>query len=628
MSPPPPPPPPGEVAFGVQFNPGVSLFPHQRRVLQWLAERDRAPLFPHLGSLLVAEMGLGKTIMGETWALSEVLRRAAAGAPQVPALAIVPVSLLYVWEQEWYDFFQAQQGGPGGLRVLVLHKDNPELDIDALTLEELLSYHLVITNYETVMYAARSLPEDYVSPPLYEDAEEVDGWLRPLLELPYELRPFGTQLLFATQWAAVLLDESHRISNPLTSTFLAVMLLRSRRKLCLSGTPIKNVAEDMFSQMRFLNFEEVTDRKEWSEAVYFDLQLQKHVLAMNYKEAGITLPRMHTEVLEVKLSPEEWDVFAFFMQRARGGNAAQRLAMITRARQACNSPGLLLTTAAEQGQGQAKRRRAGRAAPQGPLTTHLEPFAEEDPDALRLHEWILGNANTFSKARLNSSKLECLREHLRRHVLPAGEKFLVFSAFSETLRLIQEMLIVTGVCQETDLIIFDGSLSPSQRRAAQDLFRSTEPLAPRGLLLQNGAGAVGLTLTAANWVYMFDHWFSPAVGRQAVARIARIGQTRETHVVYLVASDTYDEYIINMQGEKQILSNQMIHGEEEQESKEQLAAFEKIMAKVGGGSGGGGKRKAAPVEKKKDRSGAGGGGGGGGGRRGGGGTSSSKARGG
>jgi non-specific serine/threonine protein kinase len=103
---------------------------------------------------------------------------------------------------------------------------------------------------------------------------------------------------------------------------------------------------------------------------------------------------------------------------------------------------------------------------------------------------------------------------------------------------------------------FDGSTSPSERERAIQNFQSNEEC--RVFLISLKAGGVGLNLTAADYVYIVDPWWNPAVEQQAIDRTHRIGQTKNIFAYRMICKDTIEDKIMQLQEKKRILAKELI----------------------------------------------------------------------
>jgi len=150
----------------------------------------------------------------------------------------------------------------------------------------------------------------------------------------------------------------------------------------------------------------------------------------------------------------------------------------------------------------------------------------------------------------HSIKLEELTREITENI--SDHKALVFSQFLGMLGLIKEKLTALGVPFE----YFDGSTSVTDRQKAIDNFQNNPEC--RVFLISLKAGGVGLNLTAADYVYIVDPWWNPAVEQQAIDRTHRIGQTRNIFAYRMICKDTVEDKIIQLQERKRLLAKELI----------------------------------------------------------------------
>jgi len=286
--------------------------------------------------------------------------------------------------------------------------------------------------------------------------------------------------------------------------------LRGAFKINLSGTPVENSLEDLWSQFHFLNPGLLGSRASFSESVERAVQAGDVVMAIRLKKkvAPFILRRMKRDVakelppktevvLECELSHEErvvYDSILAACQRdvvdklADGGDVFSILELLLRLRQSC---------------------------------CHLSLIPGQ-------------TAQT-------SSKLELLLESLSASI-EQGHRALVFSQWTSLLDLVEPKLADAGISFSR----IDGGTS--DRETVVREFQAEG--GPSVLLLSLKAGGVGLNLTAADHVYILDPWWNPAVEDQAADRAYRIGQENPVLVHRLVARETVEERVLELQERK------------------------------------------------------------------------------
>src|SRR5690606_28789318 len=153
-----------------------------------------------------------------------------------------------------------------------------------------------------------------------------------------------------------------------------------------------------------------------------------------------------------------------------------------------------------------------------------------------------------------SIKLEELTREINENI--GNHKALVFSQFLGMLSLIRGRLEELGI----DYEYFDGSTSAAQREVVIKRFQEDENC--RIFLISLKAGGVGLNLTAADYVYIVDPWWNPAVEQQAIDRTHRIGQTKNIFAYRMICKDTIEDKIIQLQEKKRMLARDVITDDE------------------------------------------------------------------
>ena len=151
------------------------------------------------------------------------------------------------------------------------------------------------------------------------------------------------------------------------------------------------------------------------------------------------------------------------------------------------------------------------------------------------------------------AKLDLLLPQLRE-VLEEGHKALVFSQFTSFLALVRDHLDAEGI----SYLYLDGRTR--DRQAKVETFQSDPDC--RLFLISLKAGGLGLNLTAADYVYLLDPWWNPAVEAQAIDRAHRIGQDRPVFASRIVARDTVEEKILELQKSKRQLADAVIQADE------------------------------------------------------------------
>jgi superfamily II DNA or RNA helicase len=440
-----------------------ALRPYQQQGVDWLQH-----LASHgLGGFLADDMGLGKTAQ----TIANICVEHAEGRLTAPALIVVPTSLVANWTAELTKFSPH-------LSVVVLH--GLERHEKRERLEDV---HVVITTYTV----------------LTRDIEIMK-------HLP---------------WHIVVLDEAQAIKSPEARATRAVCQLKTTNKICLSGTPIENNLDELWSQFAFLMPGLLGDRRGFTKR--FRTPIEKNgdpecraqlvqriapfILRRTKSEVATELPPKHTILRRITLAPDQRELYETIR-------------------------GTLYETVREQ---MAERTLAqSRVIVLDALLKLRQACC--DPRLVRL-----GN----TRGTESSAKLDDLMEMISE-LIPEGRRILVFSQFTSMLDLIKPRLHEAGV----PFVELRGDTR--DRATPVETFEAGKvPL----FLISLKAGGRGLNLTSADTVIHYDPWWNPAVEAQASDRAHRIGQTKSVFVYKLIATDTVEERILELQQRKAELAS-------------------------------------------------------------------------
>lgn len=333
------------------------------------------------------------------------------------------------------------------------------------------------------------------------------------------------KLLLSVQFDYLVLDESQAIKNPASKVTRAASLLQAKHRLCMSGTPLQNNTFDIFAQMNFLNpgmlgsmeffrqefaipidkFGE-EDRKDHLRKILYPF-----ILRRTKEQVAKDLPDKTETILYCEMQEEQQKIYDAYRNDFRNqilgtievqGIQKSQLTILQglmKLRQICDSPAIL---------------------------------------------------NETEKFENHSIKLEELSREITENI--SNHKALVFSQFLGMLALIKEKLDQLGVKYE----YFDGSTAAPDREKAIQSFQNDTSV--RVFLISLKAGGVGLNLTAADYVYIVDPWWNPAVEQQAIDRTHRIGQEKNIFAYRMICKDTIEDKIIQLQEKKRALAKDLI----------------------------------------------------------------------
>jgi|GEM_PF-514435 len=320
---------------------------------------------------------------------------------------------------------------------------------------------------------------------------------------------------------ALILDEAQNVKNPDAAVSKAVRALNARHRLALTGTPLENRTRDLWSIIECVSPGYFGTRKRFEERFggaditgaerrLLASRLRPIMLRRRKSEVAPDLPPRTEEARRCDLTAEQRRLYLVTLRASkrlvdelgRSGQEGEKariqiLAALTRLRQICCHPGLV------------------------------------DPEL----------------AGAGSSKFDLLLEILDP-LLEEGHKVLVFSQFARCIQLLAGELTRRKVRH----FVLTGATQRRERVVAG--FQECQE--PAVFLVSLKAGGTGLNLTAASYVVLFDPWWNPAVEAQAIDRTHRIGQTRPVMAYRLVAADTIEEKILELQRDKASLADAVV----------------------------------------------------------------------
>ena len=342
----------------------------------------------------------------------------------------------------------------------------------------------------------------------------------------YGIVRLDTELLASYKFDYVILDESQAIKNPSSTTSQAVRQLRSKHRLILTGTPVENSTMDLWSQMSFINpgllGTQAFFRKEFLKPI------EKH------QDEG------RTKRLHALIKP--------FILRRHKAQVAKELPEKTEQLSYCSMT-----------EEQAHAYEETKSFYRNKILRNLDEHGPASTQFLLLQgltrlRQIANHPRLADENYAHESGK--LREVLRmiRNVVAEGHKVLVFSQF------VQHLALVRTALDERQLAYAYLDGATRNRPAEVTRFQETESL--KIFLISLKAGGIGLNLTAADYVFILDPWWNPAVEAQAVDRAHRIGQQRPVFTYKFITQGTVEEKILALQRRKLALVSELIATDE------------------------------------------------------------------
>jgi SNF2 family DNA or RNA helicase len=347
-----------------------------------------------------------------------------------------------------------------------------------------------------------------------------------LILTSYGITRLDIELLQQFYFNYIILDESQVIKNPTSNISKAVRELKSRHKLVLTGTPIENTTLDLWSQISFINpgilgpqtyfrneYQNPIEKKnDESRSRKLHSVIKPFILRRHKSQVATELPEKVENVQYSTMTPEQEkryeEVKSVYREKivnlieteGLGNSRFMILEGLTKLRQLANHPRMI-----EQGyQGDSGK-----------------------------HEDIT---------------------HMLENALAEGHKVLVFSQFVKHLDIVRQYLKTKKI----DFAYLDGS--STDRKEQVDRFNKDENL--KIFLISIKAGGLGLNLTEADYVFILDPWWNPAVEAQAVDRAHRIGQKKKVFTYKFITRNTVEEKILMLQQRKLRLTTELITTEE------------------------------------------------------------------
>lgn len=592
------------------FRKGITLLPHQVSGRKWMAEREVGKKH---GGILADDMGLGKTI--------QTLTRIVEGPPSKEdrkagyakaTLVVCPVAVVAQWVSEIKKMTES-------LTVVEHHGPSRTTDPEVLARANVVvtSYSIVSNEYaafnpefkdESKKKATKSKPAN--SDDDDSDVSEVFGRTLKKSKAKSKVK----DALFKVKWWRVVLDEAHNIKNRNTKAAQACCALDTRNRWCLTGTPMQNGVEELFSLFKFLHLKPLSEWSTFNELVATPIKRNRPTQALKRLQAILRvamLRRIKTTVINGKPLLDlpdrivnnvhcefDEDERAFYNSvegrirdsvdklQARNDNRSvytSILVLLLRLRQACNHPSLV---------SEDYKKDRDAVEPKG-------GNSQGDDDADELADMLggLGLSQTkrcqFCQTELTSSNkgsgencddCEDVVKKSRRKSLVGGpnhdlpidsaktrkimelladidkrseseEKTIIFSQFTSMLDLIQPFLKAKGI----RYVRYDGSMNKKQRDESLETIRTSTR--HRVILISFKAGSTGLNLTCCNNVILVDLWWNPALEDQAFDRAHRLGQTKNVNIYKLSIPETVEERILELQEKKRALANAALAGD-------------------------------------------------------------------
>jgi SNF2 family DNA or RNA helicase len=459
----------GNVPMPVNFS--GSLRPYQQAGYNWFHFLKEY----HFGGCLADDMGLGKTI--QTLALLQKHKEDAEDIGlKSTSLLIMPTSLIYNWINEAKKF-------------------TPQLKMMVHTGAFRYKSPEVFSNYDVVVTT-------------------------------YGISRIDIEMFKSFFFDYVILDESQNIKNPSSKSYQAVKQLKSRFKLILSGTPVENSVNDLWTQMSFINpgllgtqqffmnefVTPIEKKKDEEKARKLQAIIKPFVLRRTKEQVATELPPKTENLFYCQMSDEQASVY----EKVKSEYRNELLKSL--------EDGTFAQAQMQVLQGLIKLRQ---------IANH----------PIMIDEEYEGDSGKFENVT-----------HTLNNVLDGGHKVLIFSQFVKQLQIYRRYFDEEKIAYT----YLDGS---TQNRG-EIVKRFQEDEKTKVFLISIKAGGVGLNLTEADYVFILDPWWNPAVEQQAIDRTHRIGQTKNVFIYKFITKDSVEEKILALQQRKLSVARALITTEE------------------------------------------------------------------
>jgi SNF2 family DNA or RNA helicase len=458
----------------------ATLRPYQLQGTKWLLNHYNNKL----GACLADDMGLGKTLQTLALLVSvqenlivtnndqplDLFSAVAAQKEPLKALIVLPASLVFNW------FDEAKKFAPHLSKIKYIGNDRKNL------VQKIHHYDLIFTTYNLV-------------------SKDID-------------------LFKKHQFRYLILDESQQIKNRNSQIFKSINTISAENKVSLSGTPIENSLNDLWSQMQFINPDILGTYPFFNN--YFKIPIEKNKNEDRIAELKsiinpFVLRRTKTEVLTDLPSIIEQIVFCDMTQKQQSWYESEKslvrnellkienvnqnkiliLSALMRLRQLCNHPKLIDKT-----------------------------------------------------SEIESGKFETVTNYIET-ILKSNGKILVFSMFTAQIEIYENWCTQNKI----DFCTITGNVPVKNRGSIVKTFQKTSvPI----FFISLKAGGVGLNLTKASYVLLLDPWWNPFAELQAIGRAHRIGQENKVHVTRFVTKNSIEEKIITLQQHKKKIAETII----------------------------------------------------------------------
>ncbi|KAJ1854256.1 hypothetical protein LPJ76_004163 [Coemansia sp. RSA 638] len=498
---------------------GGMLKPYQEDGTKWLVQKWTQGK----SAVLADEMGMGKTIQTIAFLLtayrSTIDQNAETNSGTFPFLVVVPTTLVANWAREFQmwgpELVVAELSGRAASRDLQLEhtlfrRSKGRRDLKC---------HVVLTSYEALN------------------------------------QPTACSAMRSIMWQSIIVDEGHRLKNDQTKTFQTLRQFSSRMRLVLTGTPLQNHLSELHSVMSFVDPQAFTSSDVFSVETPEQIERTKdmvrpYILRRTKAELPKLVPPRHELILHVSMTRLQRELY-----RATLSRNVRVLRDISAALQATGD----VSDASEDTAKGRLRSDTTVKQTKKPRVSSLNNILMEVRKIVS-HPYCLPDVEpVFSTDHERHTRLidACGKLKLLHVLLPElksrGHRVLLFAQFKDTLSILEDFLGGESI----GCVRIDGDTPASVRQSRITAFNDSQST-DMVFLASTRTGGLGLNLTSADVVIIYDCDFNPHADLQAMARAHRIGQTKPVYVFKLVTQDTAEERIVEMATRKLVLDHLVI----------------------------------------------------------------------
>ncbi|THU93372.1 hypothetical protein K435DRAFT_840303 [Dendrothele bispora CBS 962.96] len=564
------------------LNQKIILKDHQYLGVQWMEMREKDG---NSGGILADDMGLGKTIQ----MYFRIAQDAWEKKPEermMPTLIVAPLSIIYQWKTE-IEFYKS---AASRVKILIYHGQQRS------------KCYIILTTYETLVseHAAFTKLTPADKKPNLSDYTTGQGFFNS--ETIYDKVP-GALFTVGLTFRRVVLDEAHKIRNSDTKSAVACYAINAERHWALTGMPIQNKIDDLYSLFHFLKIQEMGDSEWFQQHIANPIKGAEQEQTSEFRSAVnklhatlkcIMLRRRKDDIINgrkildlqpiafhpVKLALNEYEREIYTALETRTDSILSNLLEVAASKTLNIQCFWVLLLRLRQGKGykEIKEELVEGGSQEVQVTRESETtgrhhcslcgFSFLSASEEESHNQACEKVASFVQDKLTqyinepgkksrpSTKITATLDILEQiRARNSKDKTIIYSQFSSMLSIIADFLE-----DKYEFVMYHGKMSEAQRQAALKTLKTNDKVTV--ILISLMAEGSRLNLTECNNVILADLWWNPAVEEKAFGRAHHIGQTKEVHVYKLFTENTIETRILEIQKEKKAIACAMLDNNE------------------------------------------------------------------